>query len=63
MLSAAPPALVIRGFVRFPGFPAIPDYAPELDAFVEGSYRRQKGLFDGSGAGPRPRFLSVLTRR
>ena len=66
-LTERPPALVIRGFVRFPGVPAIPDYAPALDAFVRSRYRPDTGVFRGDpppgGIVPAARYLSILEPR
>ncbi|MBW2416827.1 MAG: hypothetical protein JRG76_20205, partial [Deltaproteobacteria bacterium] len=66
-LTERPPALVIRGFLRFPGVPAIPDYAPALDDFVRGRYRRDRDVFlrdpPPGGVVPSPRYLSILEPR
>ncbi len=62
VLGLARPKRVIRGFVRFPGVPGVPDYAPELDAFIRRRYAPEAGVFD-AGVAPRPRFIAVLKPR
>jgi hypothetical protein len=64
ILSRDPPLFVIEGFLRFPGVPALPDYAPILHHWIERHYEPDSTAFDRyPPAGPLPMRLRVLRLR
>lgn len=46
VLRREKPPVVIRGMLRWPGLPGIPDYAPYLDAYVNRRYEIQSDVFE-----------------
>jgi len=66
-LERDPPQLVIRGFVRFPGVPGLPDQLPVLQAFLENHFEVDERVFlrhpPTSGILPRHHRLEVLRPR
>ncbi|MCH2173107.1 glycosyltransferase family 39 protein [Myxococcota bacterium] len=67
LLEEDPPNLVLRGMIRFPGMPYLPDYAPVLYSVLEANYTRDKRVFERFppefGRPPRQKALTVLKPR
>jgi hypothetical protein len=67
VLERSDPPVVVQGFVRFPGVPALPEQLPHLDAFLKARYVPTPAPFDrhppAAGRPPPPHRLQVLVRR
>ena len=64
LLARRPPRLVVQGILKWPGTPELPEYAPELDAWIRSRYRADRQFFvrhpPPAGEVPRPTSVVVL---
>jgi hypothetical protein len=63
LLRRDPPKLVIRGMLRFPGVPYLPDYAPILEAQVAKDFVFDRQALRGDPHRSRPQFVTILRPR
>lgn len=68
MLERTPPALVIRGVLRWPGVPELPEYAPALDRYIADRFEPDATFFtdhpsSSSGIAPPDWVVSILRPR
>ncbi|NQZ96456.1 MAG: glycosyltransferase family 39 protein [Myxococcales bacterium] len=67
LMLETPPKLVLRGMIKFPGIPFLPDYAPYLDRVLKARYARERSVFErfppAAGKPPRYKAFTVLSPR
>jgi len=66
LLRETRPRVVLRGVLRWPGVPVLPDYAPALDDYLREHFERDRRFFDRelpAGRAPPEWVMTVLRPR